>query len=144
MKKEFSNNWKASKQPRKQRKYLANAPLHTKHKFLSANLSKELRKKYGKRSVPLRKDDSIKIMKGEFKGKTGKILKVWTKRIRVSIDGINRTKKDGAKVAVYFHPSNLQIKELNLNDKKRLDSIKRKNVEVKDNKEKEKNVPQKK
>ena len=50
MKKKYSNSWKGSKQPRKQRKYRANAPLHTRHKMASANLSKELRKKYSKRN----------------------------------------------------------------------------------------------
>jgi len=73
MKKEFSVKWIGSKQPRKQRKYRANAPLHIKRKFMSANLAKELRKRYGNRSFPLKKGDSIKIMRGEFKGKTGKI-----------------------------------------------------------------------
>ncbi len=62
MKKKFSDKWKASKLPRKQRKYLANAPLHIKRKFLSANLSKELRKKHGKRSIPIRKGDTVRIM----------------------------------------------------------------------------------
>ena len=51
MKRKFSKSWKSSKQPRKQRKYSANAPLHLKRKLLSVNLSKELRKKYGKRST---------------------------------------------------------------------------------------------
>ena len=64
MKKQFSTQWNASKQPRKQRKYLANAPLHKRHKFMSANLIKELRKKYGKRNFPVRKGDPK--MKGEI------------------------------------------------------------------------------
>ena len=127
MKQKFSIKWKGSRQPRKQRKYLANAPMHVKHELLSANLSKELRKKYTKRNVPVRKGDSIKIMKGEFKGKNGKIDVVDMKRTRVTIEGITRIKKDGTKLSVYFHPSNLQIQELNLDDKKRTDSIKRKN-----------------
>ena len=46
--------WKSSKQPRKQRKYIANAPLHIKIKLTGVNLAKELRKKYQKRSIPLR------------------------------------------------------------------------------------------
>ena len=62
MKQKFSTKWKSSKQPRKQRKYLANAPLHLKKKFISVNLSKELRKKHGKRNVSLRKGDIVKIM----------------------------------------------------------------------------------
>ena len=51
MKKDYSSKWKASKQPRKQRKLRANAPLHVKHKMMSSNLDKELRKKYEKRNI---------------------------------------------------------------------------------------------
>ena len=126
MKKIFSKDWKASKQPRKQRKYLAKAPLHIRRKFLSANLSKELRKKYLRRSFPLRKDDVVKIMRGSFKKQKGKIADVDKKRARVSIEGIQRQKKDGTKVAVHFAPSKLQIQELNLEDKERIKSIERK------------------
>ena len=123
MKKHFSKYWKASRQPRKQVKYRANAPLHVKHKFMSANLDKDLRKKYGKRNFPLRKGDSVKVLRGEFKKKTGKVGLVDLKNLRIAIDGVQKTKKDGSKINVWFDPSNLQIKELNLDDKKRLDSI---------------------
>jgi len=125
MKKKFSTKWVGSRQPRKQRKYRANAPLHIKHKMISVNLSKELRKKYGKRNFPLRKGDNVKIMIGEFKKRSGKIELIDVKRLRVAIEGIYRTKKDGTKVNVYFSPSNLQIKELDLEDKKRRESLER-------------------
>jgi len=126
MKKKFSTKWKASKQKRKQRKYRANAPLHLRRKFMSANLSKELRKKYGRRSFPLRKGDMVKVMRGKFKGKTGKVSEVDLKKLIVSIEGIQRQKKDGTKMNVYFNPSNLQIQELNLEDRKREIALKRK------------------
>lgn len=119
MEKKFSKKWKASKQPRKQRKYTAEAPLHIKRKLLSVNLSKELRKKYGKRNVVVRKGDNVKIMKGKFKGKTGKILQVFTKKSKVTIEGIQVKKQDGSKANIKLHPSNLQIIELNTSDKKR-------------------------
>tara|TARA_Y100000310_G_C20670727_1_gene810116 strand:+ start:373 stop:831 length:459 start_codon:yes stop_codon:yes gene_type:complete len=138
MKKKFSKHWNSSKQPRKQRKYRANAPLHIKHKMISANLNKDLRKKYGKRSFPLKKGDSIKIMIGEFKRKTGKVGIVDLKKLRVSIEGIQRTKKDGTKVNVWFSPSNLQIKELNLEDKKRKQALERGKKPEEDKKESEK------
>lgn len=125
MKKAFSKKWNSSKQPRKQRKYKANAPLHVKRKMMASNLNKDLRKKYGKRNVVIRKGDSVSIMRGQFKKKTGKIGSVDLKKLRVSIEGIQRTKKDGTKVNVWFNASNLQIKELNLDDKKRMDSIER-------------------
>lgn len=112
MRKEFSKKWKASKQPRKQRKYLAKAPLHIKKKKLSTNLSKELRKKIGKRNILIKKDDKVKIMKGSFAGKEGKILKVFTKRGKVTIEGIQVKKQDGSKALIKFWPSNLQIIEM--------------------------------
>jgi len=94
MKKEFSTSWLSSKQPRKQRKYRFNAPLHLKHRFLSSNLSKELRKKYSKRNLPLRKGDEVLVMRGAFKKKKAKVSKVNLKRTRVVLEGIQRTKKD--------------------------------------------------
>ncbi len=125
MKKKFSKKWKASKQKRKQRKYRANAPLHLRKKFMSTNLSKELREKYGRRNFPIKKGDVVKVMRGKFKGKTGKVSEVNLKRLGVSIGGIQRQKKDGTKINVYFNPSNLQIQELVLEDKKREKALKR-------------------
>jgi large subunit ribosomal protein L24 len=125
MKKTFSKSWIRSKQPRKQRKYRANAQIHIRKKLLSVNLNKELRKKYGKRNFPLRKGDVVKIMVGEFKKKRGGVTLVDLKKLRVSIEGIQRAKKDGTKFNVWFNPSNLQIQELNLDDKKRVEAIKR-------------------
>ena len=125
MKNKFSVKWKASKQPRKQRKYKANLPLHLRHKMLSAHLSKELRQKYGKRSFPVRKGDNVKVMKGEFNKKSGKINLVNLSKLKVAIEGIQKQKKDGTKVNVYFSPSNLMITELNLEDKERNEALKR-------------------
>jgi large subunit ribosomal protein L24 len=125
MKQKFSRQWKASKQPRKQRKYRVNAPLHLRHKAVSANLSKELKTKYKRKSFPLRKGDTVKIMIGEFKKKTGKISIVNLTKMRIAIEGIQKQKKDGTKVNVYFNPSNLQITELNLEDKERDKALRR-------------------
>jgi large subunit ribosomal protein L24 len=129
MEKKYSPNWKSSKQVRKKRKFLANAPLHTRHKILSSNLSKNLRKSMKKRSLPLKKGDVVRIMIGKFKKKTGKVKQVDLKKLKVSIDGIQLQKKDGNKIDLWFPSSNLQITELNLEDSKRL--RKQKTVEEK-------------
>jgi len=143
MKRKFSTHWNSSSQPRKQRKYSANAPLHIKRKFLSVNLSKELRKKHKKRNVPARKGDTVKIMVGKFKKKQGKIISIDVKTSKVKIEGIMIKKQDGSKVNVKIHPSNLQIVELNLEDKKRM-KIQNKNqgfltspIDIKKNKKEE-------
>jgi len=120
MKNKFSKHWRASKQPRKQIKYAANAPLHLKRKMLSVNLSKELRKKFKKRNIVVRKGDTVKIMIGKFKKKTGKITAVNVKTSKVIIEGITVKKQDGSKANIKMRPSNLQIIELNLDDKKRM------------------------
>ena len=119
MKKEFSTKWKASKRPAKQRKFVANAPLHSKRKLLSVNLSKDLRKKQETRNVEVRKGDKVKILRGKYKGKEGKVSKVVTKLLKIYVEGIQRTKQDGSKVEVPLRASNLQIVELNSDDKKR-------------------------
>jgi large subunit ribosomal protein L24 len=124
MKKQFSTKWKGSKQPRKQRKYTAKAPLHIKRKLLGVNLSKELRKKYSRRNIPVRKGDTVKILRGKFKKKNGKIISVDTKNSKLKIEGIMIKKQDGSKVNVRIHPSNLQIIELNIEDKKRIKNMK--------------------
>jgi large subunit ribosomal protein L24 len=125
MRKEFSTKWKASKRPSKQRKFLAKAPLHLRKKFVSVNLNKELRKKYEKRNVPVKKDDTIKVLRGKFKGKTGKISKVFLKISKVTIEGIQATKQDGSKVNIKMQPSNLQITALNTDGGKRFEKAKK-------------------
>ncbi len=137
MKKKFSSKWKASKNPRKQRKYLANAPLHLKRKNLSSNLSKELRKKYNMKNIPVKKEDTVRIMRGSFKGKKGKVSEVKTKLSKIIIEGIQRKKQDGSKVSVPINASNLQIVELNIEDKKRMKKI-RENEKDKETEKEEK------
>ncbi|MBR9677640.1 50S ribosomal protein L24 [Candidatus Woesearchaeota archaeon] len=116
----YSTKWKASKESAKQRKYQLNAPLHKRAKLTSSNLSKDLRKKHGIRSIGLRLGDKVKIMRGQFKGTTGKVEKVIRKDYKAIISGINITKKDGSTTQYPIGASNLQIIELTLDDKKRI------------------------
>jgi len=138
MKRKFSTKWKASKQPRKQKKYAMNAPLHLRRKFLSANLSKDLRKKQGKRSMTLRKGDVVKIMRGKFKNQQGKITEIKTKTEKIYIEKIQVKKRDGSSVNVPLKASNLQIIELNAEDRKRMKKKSENQTEKKESKEKKK------
>ena len=126
MKTKFSSSWKSSIQPRKQRKYRYNAPLHIKQKFVNVHLSKELRKKHNKRNMGLRKGDKVKVMRGQFKKKEGKVEQVNLKKTLVYVEGIEITKKDGTKTRYPIHPSNLMVTELNMDDKMRQKSLERK------------------
>jgi len=115
----FSTTWTKSIQPRKQRKYRYNAPLHLKQKMVHVHLSPELRKKHGMRNVQIRKGDKVKILRGKFSKKEGKVERVALKNEKVYITGMEAIKREGAKVPVAFTPSNLMIIELDLSDKKR-------------------------
>jgi large subunit ribosomal protein L24 len=41
----------------------------------------------------LRKNDSVQVISGEFKGKTGKIVKVFPEKHRALVEGINIVKR---------------------------------------------------
>lgn len=119
MKSAFSLSWKRSSQRRKQRKYAYNVSLHTQQKFMHVHLSKELREKYGKRNIGIRKGDKVKILRGSHKGKTGKVGRVSLKYEKIYVEGIENIKKQGEKTMYPLKASNLMIIELDLDDKKR-------------------------
>lgn len=124
--KKFSGKWSSSKKPRKQKKFRYNAPLHLKHKFVRALLSKELRKKHSKRNIGIRKGDKVRIMRGDFRKKEGKVERVDLKKGMVSINGVEMTKRDGTKVQKLIQPSNLMIIEMDTGDKFRQKILERK------------------
>lgn len=128
MKQKFSKAWVASKQPRKQRKYRRNAPLHIVSNFLNVHLSKELRKKYLRRAIRVRKGDTVKILRGQFKKKNGKVVDVSMIRRKVFVEGIQQIRKDGTKSFYPLEPSNLMIISLDLDDKKRKIKLEKKNA----------------
>ncbi|MBN1897053.1 MAG: 50S ribosomal protein L24 [Candidatus Aenigmarchaeota archaeon] len=132
MKNAWSSKWISSEQPRKQRKYRKNAPLHIKKKFLSVNLVPGLRERYGKRSMVIRKGDRVLVARGDLKGKTGAVERVDISREKVYIEGLKVKKVDGSEVQKPFRASNLQITDLKLDDKLRQAVIERSGSAVKD------------
>ncbi|MEM0480965.1 MAG: 50S ribosomal protein L24 [Candidatus Aenigmatarchaeota archaeon] len=115
-----------SKKARKQRKRLKEAKWHERHKLLSAHLSKELREKYKRRSFPIRAGDEVLIMRGDYKGKKGKVVKVDYKKLKIYVEGITVKRADGTEKLVPIHPSNVMIVNLNLSDKKRIEKLEEK------------------
>merc|ERR1712183_752572 len=107
---------------RKNRKAYFNAPSHIRRVFMSAPLSKELKAKYNVRSMPIRKDDEVQIVRGHFKGQqVGKVVQVYRKKYVVHIERIQREKANGATVHVGIHPSKVVIMKSKLDkDRKRI------------------------
>ncbi|OYT39869.1 MAG: 50S ribosomal protein L24 [Desulfurococcales archaeon ex4484_58] len=114
-----------SSKPSKQRKALFNAPLHKLRKLFSAPLSPELREKYGVKRLPVRSGDVVRIMRGDWKGHEGKVVRVDTKKMRIYVEGVQIKKADGTPVYYPIHPSKVMIIKLDLSDKWRRKIIER-------------------
>jgi len=124
--------------PSKQRKRLYNAPLHIRYKMFSAPLSPELKEKYGIKSLPVRTGDTVRIMRGNFKGFEGKVREVDRKKYRIFVEGVTREKVDGTTLFMGIHPSKVMIVDLNLDDKWRREILEKKRKlkeEIKEEKE---------
>jgi len=93
------------------------APLHLASKQLASPLSDELQEKYNQSSARVIEGDTVKVMRGEFKGIEGKVTNVSTEKRGIAIEGIKREKLKGGSVDIYIHPSNVMITTLNLEDK---------------------------
>jgi|Deesub1362B_J571_1020462.scaffolds.fasta_scaffold00292_28 large subunit ribosomal protein L24 len=103
--------------PKKQRRWrFKTSNLHERHRLLKATLSKDLRKKYGKRSLRIRKGDKVRIMRGNFTGHEGKVTDVDMKNLVIKVDGANVKKVDGTEVAVIIQPSNVMIIDIKVDD----------------------------
>merc|ERR1712025_213716 len=104
---------------RKQRKRHFNAPSHIRRKIMSSSLSKELRQKHKVRSIPIRKDDEVQVVRGHYKGQGGKVTTVYRKKFVVHIERIHRDKANGASTHVGIHPSKVVIQKLKMDKDRR-------------------------
>lgn len=103
---------------------------HTRSKQLGSTLSKELREKYGRRSARVIEGDTVRIMRGEFKGIDGKVTQVSTKKNSIAVEGIKREKLKGGNVDIYIHTSNVMITGMNLDDKWRQNRLEKQRTKV--------------
>ncbi|MEM1994252.1 MAG: 50S ribosomal protein L24 [Nitrososphaerales archaeon] len=112
--------------PSRSRIILKTVPHHKRGKMLSAHLSDDLRAKYGIRSLPLRKGDTVKILRGEYAGVEGKVTAVYRAMGRIAVEGVTREKIAGGTAPVKIHASKVMITSLNLDDKWRQKILERK------------------
>ncbi|ODN83404.1 ribosomal protein L24 [Cryptococcus amylolentus CBS 6039] len=104
---------------RKSRKAHFSAPGGEKRKIMSSSLSKELRQKHSARSIPVRKDDEVLIVRGKYKGREGKVTQVYRKKWVIHVDRVHIEKSNAATVPVGIHPSNVVITSLKLDKDRR-------------------------
>merc|ERR1711934_60659 len=98
------------------------APSHIRRKLMSSPLSKDLKQKYGVRSIPIRKDDEVQVVRGHYKGQqVGKVVSVYRKKFCIYIERIQREKANGASVYVGIHPSKVCVVKLKMDkDRKKI------------------------
>lgn len=97
---------------RKARRAHFSAPSHIRHRIMSASLSKDLRKKHGIRSLPIRKDDEVVVVRGGSKGHKGKVIQVTRTKYAIHIDKLTKNKANGQPYQIPIHPSNVFITKL--------------------------------
>jgi large subunit ribosomal protein L26e len=132
---------------RKARKAHFSAPSNVRRRLMSAGLSKELRTKHKVRSMPVRKGDEVRIVRGTYANREGKILHSYRKKWVIHIEKITRDKangktppqrshfymyrflRPGQTVNVGIHPSKVVITKLKI-DKDRTNLLERKRVGV--------------
>lgn len=114
---------------------------HQRDRMLGARLSDELREQYKKRTLRVVKGDSVMVVRGEYKGRGGKVDHVDIERGTLNIEGMQREKIKGGQVKVPIHASNVMITGLKLEDKYRSNTLhgtKPEPAEKKEEKEEEK------
>merc|ERR1711953_800753 len=112
---------------------------HLRRKLMSAPLSKDLRTKYNVRSLPIRRDDEVMIVRGHYHDREGKVTCVYRKKFRIHIERVTRDKANGQTVPIGIHPSKVVITKLRM-DKDRKALLERKNRSNKKGKYSDKDV----
>lgn len=108
-----------SSKPSAQRRAWFNMPKHLSKRKLMGRLSSDLRGRYGRRSVPVRKGDRVAILKGDFRGVEGDVVRVNRKRGKLFIEGASRENARGERVLVPVSSSNVIVVKLYEEDKRR-------------------------
>ncbi|XP_021769238.1 60S ribosomal protein L26-2-like [Chenopodium quinoa] len=121
----MKHNPRVSSSRRKCRKAHFTAPSSVRRTIMSAPLSADLRSKHNVRSIPVRKDDEVQVVRGTFKGREGKIVQCYRKKWVIHIERITREKVNGSTVNVGIHPSKVVVTKLKL-DKDRKGLLERK------------------
>jgi len=118
-----------STKAKKQRKARSDAPLHKRKRMVSVHLDSGLMSEYNVRSIPVRKGDTVKVVRGaaDFKASEAKVASVDLKSCKIIIENITVPKADGTQKPKPVDPSDVLLTKLDLSDpwrKAKLESLK--------------------
>ncbi|MCH0628799.1 50S ribosomal protein L24 [Kocuria palustris] len=118
---QVTNKSDVSSSRRKARKAYFTSSSIERRKMMSAPLSKELKEQYGISALPIRKEDTVTVVRGAKKGQEGKISSVYRLKFAVQLEKLQKEKSNGASIPINIHPSKVVITKLHLtNDRKAL------------------------
>jgi large subunit ribosomal protein L24 len=107
-----------SHKARKQRKAKVDAPLHKRRRMVAAHLDSQLMREYSIRAVPVRKGDTVKVVRGasDIKGTENKVASIDLKNYKIIVENITIPKADGTQTERPVDPSDVIITKLDLSD----------------------------
>ncbi|EAZ10478.1 hypothetical protein OsJ_00311 [Oryza sativa Japonica Group] len=111
----MKRNPRVTSSRRKCRKAHFTAPSSVRRVLMSAALSSELRHKYNVRSIPIRKDDEVQVVRGSYKGREGEGGAGVPPSLVIHVERITREKVNGLhRSNVGIHPSKVVVTKLKL------------------------------
>ena len=120
--------------PAQNRKVKREAEYHQRKNDFNVHLSTDLREKYNTRSLPVRRDDTVLILRGKFTGIQKRVTRISYKKRKIQIEGVKMTKTDSTEIFFWLDPSNVLITSLGKIDDGRKKLIDRRTAKSEDNK----------
>jgi large subunit ribosomal protein L24 len=107
-----------SRQPRRQRKAMYDADHQERRRRMAVPLSRELRTRYGRRSLPVRKGDTVRVLSGSYStvGEERRVAKVNRRDYRLTLDNVTTKTADAKLKPLPIRASHLVLTKLNLSD----------------------------
>jgi large subunit ribosomal protein L24 len=116
--------------PRRQRRALYEAPTAQRRRRMTVKLSRELKGRFHRRSVPLRKGDTVRVLAGSFKGREERIAKVDRRAYTVTLDNVTLKSAEEKLKPLAIRTAYLVLTRLNLSDPWRRRALKVKEEEL--------------
>jgi ribosomal protein uL24 len=105
-----------SRLPRQQRKAIYTASLSERRRRMAIPLSRELRRRFGRRQLSVRKGDTVRILSGSYVGREERVAKVDLRSYSVTLDNVTGKTADVKLKPLPIRPSHLVLTKLNLAD----------------------------
>jgi len=102
--------------PRRQRKALYTADTFERRIRMTVPLSRELRSRFHRRSVPVRKGDTVRVLSGSYAGREERVARIDRRGYSVTLDNVTLKTADEKMKPLSLGVGHLVITRLNLSD----------------------------